>query len=71
MMKTVLMVNGDQRRWKNRQILCDVCEKSSPCRTFVRVDKSSVGLSIVDLCCNAATHDGAQAAAMRSTAIVR
>ena len=71
MMKTVMTVNDDQRRWRNGQILCDTCGKSSPCRTLVRVDKSSAGLAIVDLCCSAATHDGAQAAAMRSTAAVR
>ena len=71
MMQTVMTVNGDQRRWRKRQILCDTCEKSSPCRTLVIVDKSSAGLAIVDLCCSAAVQDCAQAAAMRSTAVVR
>ena len=67
-MQTVTTVNGDQRRWRNVQNLCDTCEKSSPCRTLVRVDKSSAGLAIVDLCCSAVAHDCAQTAAMRSTA---
>ena len=67
-MKTVMTVNGDRHRWGNGQILCDTCEKSSPCRTLVRVDKSSACLAIVDLCCSAVAHDCAQTAAMRSTA---
>ena len=67
-MQTVTTVKGDQCRWRKVQNLCDTCEKSSPCRTLVRGDKSSAGLAIVDLCCSAVAHDWAQTAAMRSTA---
>ena len=56
---------------EERAILCDTCEKSSLCRTLVRVDKSSAGLAIVDLCYSAAAYDCAQATTVHSTAVVR